>query len=268
MKTIGVEKLTDKYKEIFSAQENRPDWAVEKSNGEGIVHPCIPFVGDNYRQTRILLYASAENLVHYHGYLDDDKLAVNRYRSDFDNSNRDKFFPDVHIQPINDGGLVNILGYVAMKLIPDFKFNTPRELLEGTSFANFGKFSIGGLSKNKDYASDKRKVEQSLEYIRADLSVLQPKLLIMPSTIHNHANVKNMLRNEYPQIKVITIYQISHFNIDAKNRLGRFPQKAKKELGILADWQDHFGGGLTGKRRDNFLSFYTYLDDKIENIEN
>ena len=261
-----IENLKKEYTKIFSNKENRPEWAVKKINIEEIVYPSIPFVGKNYNGTKILLYASAENLKDYDGWIDDDELAINRHRFWYDQSLDDHFFPKVHIEPMNNGGLVNIIGYVAMKIFPDFKFNTPKELLEGVSFANFGKFSIRVKEgeKNTDYANDFSKLEKSLEYIKADLDILKPKFIIMPNTIYRHSKIEKFLKNQFPEIKVIAIYQIHHFNINGKNRLKRFEKKDKNKIGILSDWQKYFGGSLTGKTEENFYSFYTYLDKIIQ----
>jgi len=264
-----VEKLIKKYAEIFSNIQNRPKWAVKKSGSEELVHPSIPFVGKSYDETKILLYASAENLKDYSGWIDDDKKAINRHRIWFAEHSENKFFPNVHIKPMNNGGLVNVIGYVAMKTFPDFRFSTPYELLEGVSFANFGKFSIevneGGT--NIDQAGDYCKLEKSLEYIKADLDILKPELLIMPYTIYEHSLIREIFENQYSGIKVITIYQLHHFNINGNDRLKKFEKKDKTKIGILADWQDHFGKGLTGKTNDNFFSFYTYLDKQMLKTE-
>ena len=116
-----IEKLLIEYSEIFSQKENRPEWAVKKNNSEEIVIPSIPFIGKNYEKTKILLYASAENLGDYKGcWLDNNDVAKNRHRLWLDKHSDNCFFPDVHIAPMNKGGLVNIIGYVSMKLYPDF----------------------------------------------------------------------------------------------------------------------------------------------------
>lgn len=264
-----IEKLEFAYSEIFSLKENRPSWAVRKNNSEEIVSPSIPFVGKNYEATKILLYASAENLGDYRGgWLDDNNLAKNRHRFWFEQHSGNRFFPDVHIEPINNGGLVNIIGYVVMKLYPDFKFNSPQELLEGVSFANFGKFSISREKgeKNIDYAGDYHKLSKSLEYINSDLKILKPKVLILPETIYNHNRIKKLLKSQFPEIKIIPIYQIHHFNINSKNRLRKFEKKDKSKLGVLVEWQKKFGKSLKGITNENFYSFYTYLDKQIEKM--
>jgi hypothetical protein len=265
-----IEKLLIEYSQIFSKKENQPKWAVKKKDNKEIVNPSIPFVGKNYGKTKILLYASAENLGDYDGgWLDDNELAKNRHRFWFDNYSDNRFFPDVHIAPINKGGLVNILGYVSMKLYPDFKFDTPKELLEGVAFANFGKFSISVKKEenNIDYAGDYQKLLESIEYIKTDLNILNPEILIIPESIYSHPRIGKLISTDFPEIKVIPIYQIHHFNINGKNRLKQYKKKAKSDLGILVDWQNKFGKGLKGKTNENFYSYYTFLDKQIEKIK-
>lgn len=264
-----VKRLKREYSKIFLNITERPVWAVKKKSSDQLIHPPIPFVGKNYDETKILLYASAENLRGYGGYLDNDIDAIDRHRICFEKSiSKDVFFPNVHIEPMNNGGLVNIIGYVSMKLCPSFEFNTPRQLLEGVAFANFGKFSIGvnNKKKNKDYAMSYQKLSESNEYIKADLDILKPEILIIPYKIYEHTNIKLLIQNQCPAIKIIPIYQIHHFTIDHKDRLKKYNKKDKVNLGVLVEWQKRFGKGLQGKTNENFYSFYTYLDKIINNM--
>lgn len=96
-----------------------PEWAVHKRNSPSeLVIPTIPFVGKHYaeQQTKILVYASAENLSGYWkgndkhlpgDRLDCDELAQNRHRWCFDNESMqaDRRLPFVHLGPLEDGGL-------------------------------------------------------------------------------------------------------------------------------------------------------------------
>ena len=134
--------------------------------------------------------------------------------------------------------------------------------------ANFGKFSISveNGEKNIDYAKDCNKLLKSIEYVRADLKILKPDILIIPETIIKHNKIRNIIQTEFPDVNIISIYQIHHFNINGKNRLKKYKKKSKSELGILVDWQKKFGKGLKGKTNENFYSFYTFLDEKMKNI--
>ena len=60
-------KLIEIYRQVFTEKMNTPAWAVHKSSpghSHELIHCPIPFVGKYYEQqeTKILLYASAENL--------------------------------------------------------------------------------------------------------------------------------------------------------------------------------------------------------------
>jgi len=259
-----IEELKKEYHRIFSIIENRPGWAVKKIESDEIVLPSIPFVGKNYDETKILLYASAENLRNYYGQLDDNSFAINRHRFWFDKSSDKLFFPNVHIGPINDGGLVNIMAYIATKTISNIELKSPKDFLEKVAFGNFGKFSIKVEDKqNKDYAHDRKKLLESFEYIKSDLNILKPKILILPKTIYGHYEIRSFIKKEYPEIKIIPIYQIQQNNISNKNRLQQYRHKDKNELGILNEWQENFAGKIKGKINENFYSFYTYLDEKL-----
>ena len=265
---ILVNQLKDSYRQIFEAQklEGSISWAQhKKSNPSELVSPTIPFIGKNYlaQKTKILLYASAENLVGYNGYLDDDSYAINRHRSWFDAKNYD-FFPKVHLKPIEDGSLVIVLRYICEKLgieMPD----TPKEFLESISFANFGKFSIqpkNGKKTNIDYPKDKQKMDCSMPYVKIDLELLRPDIIIMFKSIYS---TENQSINEIKgNAQIIRIYQI---NAGTVNRLisKKNLYKDVNELSpVIKDWYDesHFKqNGFRGVTHNNFLSVFTYLDE-------
>ena len=108
-----VNELIASYRKLFAEQSAKDalPWAQTKRNNPNeFVSPTIPFVGKNYatQKTKILLYASAENLSGYldpknGGWLDNDEEAINRHRKWFDKYSEGRFFPDVHLKPIKDG---------------------------------------------------------------------------------------------------------------------------------------------------------------------
>ena len=86
-----VDQLKESYRQIFAEQSAAGllSWAQTKvSNPEELVSPTIPFVGKNYvaQKTKVLLYASAENLAKHNGHIDNDDIAINRHRKWFDDS--------------------------------------------------------------------------------------------------------------------------------------------------------------------------------------
>ncbi|MGL4981583.1 MAG: hypothetical protein ACRC4W_01775 [Treponemataceae bacterium] len=192
-------------KKIFSEDKQNPHWAARKKTVDENIHPAIPFVGKNYEKTRLLVYASAENLTYYEksdksiDKFENDELAINRRKI---KESKTSFFPNIHIAPINDGSLLICAAYILEKLNEELKYTTPYEFIENIAVDNFCKFSIKTGSKNIDYAKDLNKLEKSFAYVEEDLKILQPGILIIPKTIYRHKSVRDM-------IKKMGLYQIS-----------------------------------------------------------
>lgn len=263
-----VEELIASYRNIFEDQQNAGvlDWSQHKnSNPQEIVSPTIPFVGKNYlaQKTKILLYASAENLIGYDGYLDEDEKAINRHRWFKDNKKSD-FFPIVHITPISDGSLLIALKYICEQkgiIMPE----TPEEFIESIAFANFGKFSIQSESCNIDYAKDKSKLDCSMPYVESDLKLLQPDIIVLPETIY--AKEQAAIKESKGDAEVIRLMQINARTVNCYIK-PRFELKAESELSdTIRDWYDvkHFyQNKFTNKTHKNFLSVFTYLDSILK----
>lgn len=263
-----VEELLLSYKSIFANQMSNKtiNWAQSKiCNYEELVSPTIPFVGKNYteQKTKILLYASAENLTNYNGHLDDDVKAINRHRWYNDHVQRD-FFPWVHIAPITDGSLLIVLKYICEKLNISMP-NTPKEFVESISFANFGKFSIQTGSNNIDYAQNKSKLDCSMPYIERDLKILKPDIIVMFKTIYS---TEQSLIDEWKgDAQVIVMNQINARTVNT-NLKRRFALKDETELSpVIRDWYsiEHFyENKFTNKTHKNFLSVFSYLDSILK----
>lgn len=266
---ILVDQLKESYRQIFAEQSAAGvlSWAQTKlKNPSELVSPTIPFVGKDYhaQKTKVLLYASAEKLVDrnikYNGHIDDDGLAINRHRWYKDNVERE-FFPMVHIRPIEDGCLLIVLRYICEQLGLDMP-TTPKEFVESIAFANFGKFSD---KTDKDYAKDKAKLDCSMPYVKRDLELLQPDIIVMFKSIYEteRENIKAIKGDA----KVIPIYQINVRNINIQIK-PKFALKDKNELSpVIQDWYDarHFNQNkFTGDNRKNFLSVFTYLDSVLK----
>lgn len=222
---IAVETLLCRYKEIYKSKGNSPDWATPKTDGSGLVHPSIPFVGKDYfnQPVKILMYASAENLNGYNGYLDDDALAINRHRAHFDYSkeNNDSF-PNVHIQPINNGALVICAFHILSKLMP-VEDCSPAVFLEKISFGNYGKYTIDtkDAGKNYDYADKPEKLCESQKYIKADIEILQPDYIIMVKQMYSGKGKQKAFIDELQCVaKVIPIPQVNAGNINRGKAFG------------------------------------------------
>lgn len=264
--------LIEQYKQIFSQKKNAPTWATHK-NTQGhfneLIHCPVPFVGKYYDQqkVKILLYASAENLSDYNSagktYLDCDNYAINRHREFFDSStaNPDVFFPNVHIQPINDGCLAIVALYVYQK----FQYVdhiSPADFLERITFANYCKYTIQS-STNQDYAHNSEYLKESHAFIARDLEILKPDYIIMPKTIY-WADRK-FIDGVKGTAKIIPIYQINARNINL--RIKNWPKTSETELSpALLDWYCNLRKyGITGKTKENFCSVFCYLDDVMQN---
>ena len=260
-------ELLEAYHRIFTGKGNEPDWAVHKAapgREAELVHCPIPFVGKEYasQKTRILVYASAENLSRYNGYLDDDGFAINRHRRYFDASAPDRFFPNVHIQPFSNGYLPIIAFYVYLKY-QDAARLTPAAFSERIAFANYGKYTIqpdAGENRNQDYAGSRRKLGQSHEYVRQDLGILRPDVIIMPASIYKADRA--FVDENKGNAAILPIYQILPRTIASRKMIRRYaPADPGKLHPAVLDWYRHLKDGRT---KDNFLSVFTYLDAVME----
>lgn len=268
-----TEKLLDRYDSLFKTnlKSGQPDWAVMKNNEpERLVHPTIPFVGKNYceQKLRIMLYASAENLNNYSGHLDNDDMAIDRHRRYYEESAvKNYFFPMVHIAPMEDGCLMNVLKYVSERMglsLPD----NPREFLECIAFGNFCKFSIRSQDHNIDYAKDKPKLNYSIPYVLSDLELLKPDVVIMPATIYK--TVKQEISKAISNTLILPIYQINAGTINRTisknyppkevNDLSPVTQQWYLSLGDVKNKKVAYANHIAATTKSNFLSVFSYLD--------
>ena len=267
-------RLRERYERIFSGKKNEPAWATHKNSSghtHELIHCPIPFVGRNYEQqkVKILLYASAENLTGYDGYLDADEDAINRHRNFFEWSiaKADTFFPNVHIQPVNDGCLPIVALYLYMKF-QSVDHITPAEFLERIALANYCKYTIqpdtaNGRARNQDYAGERDYLAQSHAYIKADIETLKPDYIIMPKMIY-WAD-REFIDQIKGTAKIIPIYQMNARNINL--RIKKYPKTSVQKLNaVLRQWYIHLeANGIKGKTKENFLSVFAYLDDVFQN---
>jgi hypothetical protein len=254
-------ELIKTYKDLFLEKENCPSWGVKQKNKTELVSPSIPFIGKCFNNTKLLLYASAENLTDYDGWIDDNEKAVNRHRFWFDNHSENRFFPNTHIAPITDGALVICVAYILKLLKGSFEYITPKDLMENIAFGNFGKFSIRSTS-NKDYAKDFSKLKFSINYIKKDLEILKPEIIVLPKTIYKHKEIKTLINSVLPESLIVPIYQINSGTIN-RTIQEKFKKETKENIGLLSEWQSNLSNGITGKTNENFLSVYTYLEKLI-----
>ena len=257
-------ELIKEYEDIFNKIEDRPPWGVKRKDKDELVHPSIPFIGKNYAKTKLLLYASAENLTDYSGWIDNKEKAINRHRFWFDNYSENKFFPDTHIAPISDGALIIVVAYILRILKGQYEYNTPKELMENIALGNFGKFSITSKANN-DYAKSLSKLDYSISYIKKDLEILKPEIIVLPKTIYNHKKIKRAINSILPNIQIIPIYQINSGTIN-RTINKKFSKQVKEKIGMLSEWQSKLSNGITGKTNENFYSVYTYIESLINDL--
>ena len=289
-------RLLETYKDLSSDKVNMPSWAVHKRNyPDELVTPTIPFVGKEYakQEKKILVYASAENLTGYWkgnneewcgDVLDDDIFARNRHRNYFDNKSKQegRKIPFVHCGPLNDGGLLVAIMYLAYKL-RNGKVEEPYSFYETIAFGNYGKFSIetefqkavrnnpqmsmnekNTLRKtlekrNEDYAGAHKYLKASHAYIENDISILEPDYIIMPSV--SDARFLRPYKN-----KIINIYQINGQvinNMASENgtMAGKYSKYNKEKLpAIIKECYEV----IKGINQENFLYLFDYLDKVYE----
>lgn len=265
----AVEELLKAYSEIFDRQ-GAPEWAVhKKEKSDEFVRPTIPFVGKDYfeQDHKILVYASAENLSKYDGRIDDDKKAENRHRWYFENESKSETeFPNVHMQPMNDGSLAIVVLYFLEKLgcLPSDTI-TPKQLLETIAFGNFSKFTYEGNGKtNEDKATNKEILGKSIKYINSDLEVLKPDYVIMPKSILDTLN--DDIDKIKGNAKIIGIYQINNRVINCTiNRIYKNKKVTVESLDTtIASFYEKIK--YKNKSKENFLSVFSYLDEVFDDV--
>ncbi len=214
---LTAKNLQKNYKDIFEKM-SYPEWAYP-------IQPSIPLIGEKYHEstTKCLVYASAENLAyidveHEKGNVCDiERLGdrqLNRHRELLKGTDP---FPNIHLEPMNNGSLAIASRYILALHGYDSSFSeNPHEYIEETCVGNFGKFSIkpdpnineGKSASNQDYANKFKYLKCSLDYVLADIELLQPDILIIPKTIWNFVGVhKPAISLLKKKTRVVKIYQ-------------------------------------------------------------
>lgn len=245
-----VDSLIEAYCNI--SKPNYPTWAVHKRNSDEIVKPTIPFVGKSYAEqnVKILIYASAENLANYWrgndkhwagDWLDDDSRAINRHRYCFDDVSMQHSgkLPYVHCGPMEDGALLTAAMYLSYKLRGG-NIDEPYSFYETIAFGNYGKFSIETElqykirnnphltndeirvlkkeldRKNIDYATMCEYLKVSHDFVKVDIDILSPDIIIMPSMEDN-----GFIESIKGKAEIIRIYQMMPLVINNMGENGR-----------------------------------------------
>lgn len=268
------EALLSKYKEL-EARGVRPEgaWSIGEEEEKKFVKPAIPFIGKNYVSQkpgcRVLLYASAENLTGYDDYQSLlEECGMKRCRVAFESSCKTDFFPSVHIQPITDGGLL-VATYQILKNLLGEQFEeiygemSPRDFLECICCANYGKFTFkqGEGERNVDRANSKGAdfLEACHEYVKTDVEILEPDIIIIPSGVYYGANQKELFFEKHfsgSGIKVAPIYQINAQVVNCTIKR-KYAHLFSEDMLLPNELKWH--KGIKRIKRDNFLGVYPYI---------
>lgn len=178
------------YEKIYSRQ-GTPTWAFDR------IAPAIPYIGERFTAMakKVLIYASAENLSSDN--TNRTKLQTHSVHEQLLRSYTAKVLPkedqNIHIEPINNGGLLKVAQHVLCKVDcgVSIEQGSSREFLSQVAAANPGKFSIDPdkpplvrKKKNYDYANQPDKFKDQSLFIACDIEKIEPEVVIMPTSIH------------------------------------------------------------------------------------
>lgn len=253
MEKILAIELIQRFKATY---DKPPNWAWP-------LKPSIPLVGQTYKPGNgLLVYASAENLTGLNHEINErftSGAAWDRYRFQYKSSGRcsKDFFPDVGIQPMTDGGLFAAGLFIAEKLNLE-KGETPRSFLETIAVSNWCKFSIKSAT-NKDYLYNIEKLTASLPYVVHELTLLQPRVVLIPKKIWNWPSLREAMESASPSSRFLAV---SQFNASVVNRSLKNDDCSAKQLKeqlkdtLLARWMKE----LKRMNKDNAWRYIAMLD--------
>lgn len=232
-------EIEEKYSAIYK-KNGSPKWAVD-------IEPAIPFVGNDYYKmpAKCLIYGSAENLT----YLSGNQISSNNYRRNREVKEAGNFFKNIHITPISDGSLLTVSRFILAKLGYDKQFSCdPRTFIEQVAISNFGKFSQN-TNSNEDYAGKLKYLQNSFEFIKTDIGLLKPDIIVIPRTIHDFATIQRELLQS--TMKIVPIYQTNlrvinrHLNNEVVNNniykfsfVNKWVDESITGLDIYLSWLD------------------------------
>lgn len=205
-----------------------PPWAHQ-------FRPTIPVVGGDFggRRMRVLVYASAEN------------LTWAKQRSELPSQLWPEFQmirgrvdlamrggTNVHIHPVDNGSLLKVARHILHRLEPQQRFSkrTPNQFLQEIAVANPGKFSVD-KEVNKDTASNPELLAHSVAYIKADLAVLEPEIVILPATVLSSLRTHGLFpKSTFGNVRLVPIFQLSPqaINIHLTNALRGGPVEVRE----------------------------------------
>jgi len=271
--------LEERFKQMAGCQ---PEWARP--------YPApIPLVGRNYIPGRgLMVYASAENLT----WMDRDQQHGDprwaSFRADtarvrcqhqyqnpqlqVDRLQVKRFFPDVGMAPVSNGGLL-CAAWLVLHHCHGTAPSSPAELLRSIAVANWCKYVMRGRkaagsgqrsSRNLDYVRDADKLRESLPYVRIELDVLRPRLVIMPKAICQHPDIYEAMRCASPETTFVGVMQFNATVVNTRLNQPRFDDAAAELRSRyastpLATWM----GELTRVKPDHAWRFLAHLENEL-----
>ncbi len=252
-------------------RESPPEWAYRLPKRRRL-RPSVPFVGKDYERSspRIAVYASAENLAHYERAPKSlppfmfDGRAGNRHRAALDDwlaAKPSGFWPKVHVGPVENGSLLCAALFVLERLGSESSVENPLNLLERLLVANVGKYSKLG-EKNVDYIRSLKDLQPSLPYLRVDLRVGQPDLVLFPQGAARLGAVRQLLAEEIPSARVLPVPQFNAtvVNVHLAQYGARAAELAEELAGTaLSVWMKR----LTGYRANHAYRYLAFLEQLL-----
>jgi hypothetical protein len=252
-----ADKLIERFKATFTES---PEWAWQ-------FEPSIPLIGRHCKPGRgLLVYASAENLnttTEQERRLYFREPAVwTRYRTRYEGQGRtgSSFFPDVGIQPVNDGGLFAAALFVSERLrLPTAA--KPRTFLEKIAVSNWCKFSIKS-GTNRDYIGDLKKLIESLPYVVGELAELRPAVALLPRSVWDKPVLRAAMHGASPWTRFLPVPQFNAtvVNVHLAKHKGASARLRRKMAGTaLAKWM----ANLHGFCEENAWRYIAFLDEAV-----
>lgn len=223
------------YEEVLATTEH-PDWAYPYT-------PPIPFVGSGYGEdgrSKVLVYASAENLT----YTKKQKV-VPLWLQPKNQILRSRIVHHVHggtcihIQPVDNGSLLKAARHSLnqVEVAGAFAVDSPKSFLGQVAVANAGKFSVNA-QRNVDYAGDGTPWVASMPFIRIDLHVLNPDIIIIPRSILNTLRTEPLdLDMSGEGRTIIPNYQITAGTINRHIKRQLRKTSVQRRISAVEDWQ-------------------------------
>jgi len=194
----GYEELVNKFLNFnLESLNDISDKIVNKFDNGKLFPPYVPFVGNNYQSTKILIYAMAQNLDRNfvsktYGSNFSEKQLVERLKygwNPVDFIEKEAKFYNIKIEPYRVGILPSLAG-IYSQIHLRMKFETLDEVHNNIAVSNYYKFNYHQektkKQKSKDINPNSLNPEDYKEYFRIndelvklELDTLKPELIML-----------------------------------------------------------------------------------------